>query len=64
MSYPILIPGWMSSEELEHALLLISNPRQPQPVPQSLEKLSEEDWSDLFLAYQFLMWAKERESVH
>jgi hypothetical protein len=33
-------------------------------VLQSLEKLSEEDWSGLFLAYQFLLLAKERESLH
>ena len=64
MSYPMLIPEWMSREELEQALLLISNPRQPQLVPQTLEKLSQEDWSDLFLAYQFLLLARERESVH
>jgi hypothetical protein len=64
MSYPMLIPEWMSSEELEQALLLISEPRRPHPVLQTLEKLSEEDWSGLFLAYQFLMLARERESVH
>ena len=64
MSYPILIPEWMSSEELEQALLLISKPHRPYPVLQALEKLSAENWSDLFLAYQYLMLAKERESVH
>jgi hypothetical protein len=60
----MLIPEWMSSEELEQALLLISEPHRPHPVLQTLEKLSEENWSDLFLAYQFLMLAKERESLH
>jgi hypothetical protein len=64
MSYPMLIPEWMSSEELEQALVLISNPHRPKPVLQSLEKLSEDDWSGLFLAYQFLLLAKERESLH
>jgi hypothetical protein len=60
----MLIPEWMSSEELEQALLLISDPHQPKLVLQSLEKLSEEDWSGLFLAYQFLMLARDRESLH
>ena len=64
MSHLMLIPLWMSSEEVEQALLLISNPHQPQLVPQSLEKLSEEDWSGLYLAYQYLMLARERESLH
>jgi hypothetical protein len=60
----MLIPEWMSPEEVEQALLLISNPHQPKLVLQTLEKLSEDDWSGLFLAYQFLMLARERESLH
>jgi hypothetical protein len=60
----MLIPEWMSSEEVEQALLLISEPHRPHPVMQALERLSQEDWSGLFLAYQFLMLARERESVH
>ena len=60
----MLIPEWMTSEELEQALLLISEPRRPYPVPQTLERLSEEDWSSLFLAYQFLQLARTKESVH
>ena len=64
MPQPMLVPLWMSAEELEQALLLISNPHQPQPVPQTLERLSVSDWENLFLAYQFLMLARERESLH
>ena len=60
----MLIPEWMSPEEVEQALILISDPHRPELVLQSLEKLSEEDWSGLFLAYQFLMLARERESLH
>ena len=64
MSHPMLVPLWMTAEEVEQALLLISNPRQPQPVPQTLERLSMNDWENLFLAYQYLMLARERESLH
>ena len=60
----MLIPEWMSVEEVEQALLLISEPRRPYPVLQTLEKLSEEDWGGLFLAYQFLQMARQLESVH
>jgi hypothetical protein len=60
----MLIPEWMTSEELEQALLLISEPRRPYPVLQTLERLSEEDWSGLFLAYQLLQMARQLESVH
>ena len=60
----MLIPEWMTSEELEQALLLISEPHRPHPVLQTLERLSEEDWGGLFLAYQFLMLARARESIH
>jgi hypothetical protein len=60
----MLIPDWMSPEEVEQAFLLISNPEEPQLVPQVLEKLSQDDWESLFLAYQFLMLARERESLH
>jgi hypothetical protein len=54
----------MTSEEVEQALLLISEPHRPYPVLQTLERLSEEDWSSLFLAYQFLQLAQRLESVH
>jgi hypothetical protein len=54
----------MSAQEVEQALLLISEPHRPYPVLQTLEKLSEEDWAGIYLAYQFLMLAKERESLH
>ena len=64
MSQPMLIPLWMSAEEVEQALLLISEPHRPLPVPQTLERLSQGDWENLFLAYQFLMLARERESLH
>ena len=60
----MLIPEWMSVEEVEQALLLISEPHRPYPVLQTLEKLSEEDWGGLFLAYQFLQMARQLESVH
>jgi hypothetical protein len=33
-------------------------------VPQTLERLSQDDWENLFLAYQFLLLARERESLH
>jgi hypothetical protein len=61
---PILIPEWMTSEEVEQALLLIADPWRPQVSLQSLEKLTLDDWSGLFLAYQFLQWARQLESVH
>ena len=60
----MLIPQWMSSEEVSQALLLISEPHHPYPVPKTLERLSQGDWENLHLAYQFLMLARERESLH
>jgi hypothetical protein len=64
MKEPQLVPEWMSSEEVSAALLLLENPYHLHLVPKGLERLSEEDWGGLFLAYQFLMLARQRESLH
>ena len=64
MPYPLLIPEWMSSEELSQALVLLQSPDVPLPLPESLQRLTLEDWSDLFLAHQLLMLARQRESLH
>jgi hypothetical protein len=49
---------------VEQALLLIENPWRPKAAPQSLEKMSMDDWAGLYLAYQFLQRARQLESVH
>ena len=64
MSQLQLVPEWMTSEEVEQALLLIENPWRPKAAPQSLERMTMDDWTGLYLAYQFLQLARERESVH
>jgi hypothetical protein len=59
-----LVPDWMSAEELSLAFRMLENLEEPQLIPEQLEKLSQDDWENLILAYQYLMWAKEHSRVH
>ena len=60
----LLVPDWMTAQDLEQALLLLEDPEHRELAPPSLKRLSPEDWENLILAYQFLMLARQRESLH
>jgi hypothetical protein len=62
--HPLLVPDWMSAQDLEQALLLLEDPHRPGLLPEALERLSPEDWENLVLAYRLLLLARERESLH
>jgi hypothetical protein len=59
-----LIPEWMSAEDLSRIFLLVQEPYRPEPFPESAHRLLPEEWKRLLLAYQVLLAAQQRESLH
>ena len=54
----------LSMQELEHAFRLIENPYLPEPLPQSLEELSQDQWESVSLLLLMLQSAQMKSLIH
>ena len=54
----------LSVKDLEQAFRLLENPELPEPLPQTLEELTQDQWESVSLLLFLLLSARSQSRIH